>query len=544
MVRSARRDLTRTVWGGLLVGLAAAVAMVSATLALRAWLGLPLPVELASDRIVPMLSIGQFNQMARRLGGLVHAKEVAFRVSLAVQFVLAVLGGVAFVLVAGWLERARAGHGAVGRGRTTPAAGLAGVLAIVFVIEMALLWPVLASNYRGLPPAPARWLAAAGLLLPLGLYWLAVTLVSSNAVAPDPSHRAEADLPSDPSWDPGSRAAISRRAVLTGVGTVAVGFAGAWLTRGLTRRATFGTFGYDGLQTRGPALDAVTPNDEFYVVTKNLIDPRIDAGSWRLSVDGLVDRPRTYRFEDIAALPAVDQPTTLECISNPVGGGLMSNAVWRGVPLRTVLEVAGGRPSASRAVFHAADGYVHTTSIDTAMNPATLLAYRMNGVSLPHRHGYPVRLIVPGTYGEVSVKWVDRIELVDVAVEGYYERQGWRAQYVNTTSRIDQPSKNRTIPLGTVAPIRGVAFAGNRGVSRVEVSTDGGLTWSPARIEYTGGLLTWVLWAYDWRPPAAGEYQLTVRATDGTGAAQDPRDHGSAPSGATGYHRVPVLVAA
>jgi len=220
----------------------------------------------------------------------------------------------------------------------------------------------------------------------------------------------------------------------------------------------------------------------------------------------------------------------------------MSNAVWRGVPLWTVLAAAGPGSLATRAVFHAADGYVHTTGIQKAMAPDTLLVYRMNGVPLPHRHGYPVRVIVPGTYGEVNVKWVDRIELVDHTVEGYYERQGWKAQFVNTTSRVDVPTEGGVIQLGTLVRVKGVAFAGDRGISSVEVSVDGGRTWRVASLGYANRL-TWALWSVDWRPAAPGLYDLTVRATDGTGAVQPERQRGPAPSGATGYHRVRVRVA-
>ena len=538
MFRPARRDLIHVAALGLLAGLAAAASMVAVTLALRALLGLPLPVELANDRIVPTLSIGDFNRLARRLGGLVHGKEVAFRASLATQVILAVLGSAIFVFVTRWLER-RQGE----RGRRIASLILAGLLLVVFALEMALLWPVLASNYKGLPSSPARWAAAAGLLGPLAVYWL--VLVGMHRVL----FRTAGSAPPGPGVDAGrappaavSVRPITRRTLVAGAGTLAVGFAGAWLARGLAGRATFGTFGYDGLQTRGPDVDAITRNDQFYVVTKNLIDPAVSSGLWRLSVGGLVDRPRTYRFKELAALPSVDQPTTLECISNPVGGGLMSNAVWRGVPLHAVLEAAGPRPGATRAVFHAADGYVHTTSIEKAMDPATLLAYRMNGVPLPHRHGYPVRLVVPGTYGEVSVKWVDRIDLVDRAVEGYYEKQGWRAQFVNTTSRIDSPRRDQVVAARSVIPVAGVAFAGDRGVSQVEVSADAGITWQAARIGYAANPLTWALWTFEWQRPTPGQHELTVRATDGTGQLQDARDHGPAPSGATGYHRVRVRV--
>src|SRR5439155_6301766 len=166
------------------------------------------------------------------------------------QFTLAILGGVAFAILAGLLERRARARGAPGRARAWTAMGLAAVLLAVFALEMALLWPVLGSNYRGLRPALARWAAAAGLLVPLALYgvvtvWLSRSLTGA-APATEPAS-AEPAASSDPSSRP-----LTRRAALAGAGTIVLGFVGAWLARGLTRRATFGSFGYDGMQTKGP----------------------------------------------------------------------------------------------------------------------------------------------------------------------------------------------------------------------------------------------------------------------------------------------------
>jgi DMSO/TMAO reductase YedYZ molybdopterin-dependent catalytic subunit len=300
-------------------------------------------------------------------------------------------------------------------------------------------------------------------------------------------------------------------------------------------------FGYEGIEVLGPQVAPITPNKSFYVVTKNLIDPRVDRDRWRLRLGGLVDNPMTLDFGEVGSLRTIEQETTLECISNGVGAGLMSNAVWRGIPLRELIGEARPNAGARRVFLHAADGYTHSTTLEKALEPTTLLAFEMNGEPLPDRHGYPARLIVPGTYGEVSVKWIDRIELVDDDREGYYEKQGWQAQRVHTMSRIDVPKEGSRV---TGAEVRGAAFAGDRGISRVEVSTNGGGRWSEAKIDYHFSDLTWALWSFPWSPSRSGDHQLVVRATDGTGELQSTVEDDSVPDGASGLHRVRVRVEA
>jgi DMSO/TMAO reductase YedYZ molybdopterin-dependent catalytic subunit len=332
-----------------------------------------------------------------------------------------------------------------------------------------------------------------------------------------------------------------RRTFLAGAAASGLALASGGLIQALRSRSALD---YDGLQTRGPDIAPITPNDEFYVVTKNLVDPRVAKDRWRLEVRGLVDRERTYRFEELAALGPVTQETTLECISNPIGGGLMSNAEWRGVRLRTLLEEARPRENARWVLFHAADGYTHSTPLEKALEESKLLAYEMNGEPLPDRHGFPVRLLHPGGYGELSVKWIDRIEVGSEQVEGYYERQGWRAQRVHTMSRIDAPKKNETLPRAPTIAVNGVAFAGDRGIGSVEVSTDDGRTWADARLDYARSPLAWALWSFTWEAPAPGEHTLVVRATDGTGELQSDKREGIAPDGASGLHRKKVRVEA
>jgi DMSO/TMAO reductase YedYZ molybdopterin-dependent catalytic subunit len=294
-------------------------------------------------------------------------------------------------------------------------------------------------------------------------------------------------------------------------------------------------------------VQAITPNDRFYVVTKNVIDPRVEKALWRLEVTGRVDRPHSYTFEELAALPSTTQETTLMCISNAVGGGLISNALWKGTPLPTLLSTARPQPGVVEVVFHAVDGYTDTIPFEKAMDPTTFVAYEMNGAPLPDRHGHPVRILVPGEYGEKNVKWVTQIELVDQEIKGFYEKQGWGPDFViPTRSRFDFPNDHQSFKLPVVAAqpivVKGTAFAGDRGVARVEISFDNAKSWQAARLDYPGSRLSWALWSYDWRPAGPGDYRLVVRATDRTGAIQTAAERGSVPSGATGYHRIMVRI--
>jgi DMSO/TMAO reductase YedYZ molybdopterin-dependent catalytic subunit len=501
--------------------------MVILVVLLRLFLGIPLLAELASDRIIPTLTINQFGRLASKLGGLTRGKEVALIASFALQVALATIAGVAAAIILG--ERPERG-GLWGR-------ALVSVLGVAAVGTVLLLWPVLASNYRGLPPGPATATNVVAILASFALYGV----VFGNALRALTARWREGTAEEGRVEPTGP--VLGRRTLLLGGAGVGLAFISGGLVDVLYRRATVGPNGYDGLTVHGPTTDPITPNDRFYIVTKNLIDPTIDRGLWRLQVSGLVDRPHTYDFDSLASLPSSSQIQTLECISNGVGGGLMSNAMWRGVPLATLLSSARPRPEGRFVLMHAADGYVHVLSLGRAMLPSTLVAYEMNGEPLPHRHGYPARVLVPGTYGEVNVKWVDRVEIVHRPIEGYYERQGWRPWFVTTTSRFDRPHNGQSLSLSEQPDVQmnGVAYAGDRGISRVEVSADGS-TWQDEGIDYAPSRLAWTLWSGTWSPPGPGTYTLTVRATDGRGTVQTSTRRGRAPSGATGYHQVRVVL--
>ena len=272
-------------------------------------------------------------------------------------------------------------------------------------------------------------------------------------------------------------------------------------------------------------VQPITPNDQFYCVTKNVIDPKVNAALWRLEITGLVKTRQTYRIDRLESLPAVEQETTLMCISNGLDAGLMSNALWKGVPMNALLNAASPLPGAAKVRLHGVDNYTDTFPLEKAMDPTTLVVYEMNGQPLADRHGFPARVIVPGYFGEKHVKWITRIEVTDESAVGFYEKQGWGPEFtLPTRSRFDQPDNDSTFGSDAAAKgvtLRGVAFGGDRGISRVEVSLDDGGTWLEAKIDYPGTKLTWVLWSFDWRPAGPDNNTLVVRATDGEGEVQE-----------------------
>lgn len=297
----------------------------------------------------------------------------------------------------------------------------------------------------------------------------------------------------------------------------------------------------------------VTPSDNFYRVDVNIFPPNVDSSTWVVPITGLVSNPLSLDYSQLLAMESVEQYNTLECVSNDVGGDLISTAKWTGVKFSDILAQAGVMPNATYVVFKATDGYSVGIPLTKAMDPGTILAYQMNGVPLPTEHGFPARMIVPGFYGMMNCKWVTSIDVVAETYQGYWQQRGWinEAQY-ETGSSIVTPGNAQVadrfgvagasnVPLGLV-PIAGIAFAGDRGIEKVEVSTDGGNTWIPASVKDPLSQYTWVLWTADWNPPDTGNYSIAVRATDGTGAVQTATIAAPFPGGATGYDIVDIGV--
>ena len=299
----------------------------------------------------------------------------------------------------------------------------------------------------------------------------------------------------------------------------------------------------------------VTPNDKFYRIDTNIIVPSVDANAWRLNVRGLIkDGPLQFTYDELKALPSTSEYATLECISDKIDGDLISTAYWKGVSLKSILDKAQVLPEAIYIVFRCSDGYDVGIPLDRGLMDGTILAYEMNGAPLPAEHGFPVRAIVPGLYGMMNAKWITDIELVDRVYEGFWQRRGWanNAKY-QTHSKIVFPGdalRNRfeelstnAATVGSKSPIAGLAFAGDRGISKVEVSTDGGNTWQTASIKDPLSSNSWVLWALDWIPQNKGKYNIVVRATDNAGNIQSAEVRDIYPNGSMGYHSVDATVA-
>ena len=282
----------------------------------------------------------------------------------------------------------------------------------------------------------------------------------------------------------------------------------------------------------------ITPTKNFYSVTKNLIDPDVAESSWRLQVGGQVDAPYALTVSDLRSLPSVEQAVTLECIENPVGGHLISNASWTGVRLRNILERARVQPSVARITFSSADGYEESLAVEDAMKPEVLVAYAMNGESLPRKHGFPARLIIPGRYGMKNIKWLEKISTTgDLAYRGYWGQRGWdNDAYVRTTSQIAIPTSLGEIIVGEVVQTGGIAYSGDRGIFRVEFSYDGGETWQEATLAPALSPYSWVLWTTQWAPKLDARTTIKVRAIDGKGERQIEEEMEAPPAGTTGLH--------
>ncbi|MFI7280298.1 molybdopterin-dependent oxidoreductase [Micromonospora chersina] len=287
----------------------------------------------------------------------------------------------------------------------------------------------------------------------------------------------------------------------------------------------------------------VTPNREFYRIDTALVVPQVDPATWRLRIHGRVRNPIELSFDDLLARPMVERYVTLACVSNEVGGDLIGNARWLGVPIRELLDEAQPEEGADQVVGRSVDGW--TCGTPTAVlrdGRDALLAVGMNGEPLPVEHGFPVRMVVPGLYGYVSAcKWVTELELTSFAdFDAYWVPRGWSAQGpIKTQSRIDTPRARGGLTAGPVT-VAGVAWAQHRGIRRVEVRVDGG-PWQEATLAPTASVDTWVQWSWRWdaRP---GEHTLQVRATDAGGETQPEQRRPVAPDGATGWHTVRVTV--
>ncbi|MFF0469807.1 molybdopterin-dependent oxidoreductase [Micromonospora zamorensis] len=352
----------------------------------------------------------------------------------------------------------------------------------------------------------------------------------------------------------------SRRRFLTSSGVllgtaVAAGLGGRWLAgrRGVSAAR-------DAIRLPAPVAPAaavpagadlslaqlapyVTSNLGFYRIDTALVVPQVDPDSWRLRIHGRVGTERTYTYADLLARPLVERYVTLACVSNEVGGDLIGNARWLGVPLRELLDEVEPDADADQVVGRSVDGWTCGTPTAALRDGRdALLAVGMNGEPLPVEHGFPVRMVVPGLYGYVSAcKWVTELELTRFAdFDAYWVPRGWSVEGpIKTQSRIDTPRGRNRLTTGPVT-IAGVAWAQHRGIRQVEVRVDDG-EWQQAELAPAVSVDTWVQWSWRW-DATPGEHRLQVRATDATGETQTERTQDVVPDGATGWHTVTVTV--
>jgi len=274
----------------------------------------------------------------------------------------------------------------------------------------------------------------------------------------------------------------------------------------------------------------VTPVGEFYVQSY-ASPPAVTIDQWHLQLTGLVNQPLTLTYTDILAAPQSNFYLTMECIGNPTGGRLIGNALWTGTPLLPFLKQAGVQDAAVEFMLHAADAYETTLPVTDLMQPDIQLVHRMNGEPLTKSHGFPLRIIIPGRYGQKQPKWLMEIEAIANPKQGYWERQGWSNTATIATHAITQKvqgkkvwHKNHQIDLPRTGErgwqqgvtLAGVALDQDQPIQWIKVSTDQGQTWKRAEINQPSSPHEWTLWRYLWQPIQPGRYQLLAQARSQT----------------------------
>ncbi len=289
----------------------------------------------------------------------------------------------------------------------------------------------------------------------------------------------------------------------------------------------------------------LTPVSQHYRIDINTSPPSIPEASWLLKIHGLVANPLQWTLAELRARPALHQFITLACISNTVGGDLIGTTRWSGVSLQQLLPDLALHPNATHLKIHSADGFYEVVALDTIrQDPRVMLTYAWDGLPLPEKHGFPLRIYIPDRYGMKQPKWIESIEAIDQWQPGYWVVRGWdREARMKATSVIDAIATNMMIAQPTRemrVPIGGIAHAGVRGISKVEVRVDNG-EWMPAELRTPLSGQTWVIWRYNW-PIEKGKHTFTVRCYDGNGTPQIELEAPPHPSGATGLDSRSVML--
>ena len=452
------------------------------------------------------------------------AKLAEQGIAIGMTLALVVLGGAIFFA---W-QRGQRSRGRVG---------------LVYGLIIGLLLAAISATRPGASLVAGIWALVAGTLWGLGLAWLQHRLTQLPAIA----------ATTEP---------VNRRQFIVRVGGAAalITVAGAGVGSVLNRRngETVVPAGQqwsanNALPNANAKVQAVqgtrpeyTPLEQYYRIDINLTPPAVAEEDWNLRVEGLVDTPKEYTLAELRAYQPMHQFITMACISNPVGGELTSTTRWTGVPLQELLPEWGLQDTATHLRVSSADGFFEYVALEDIRNDARImLAYAWDGVPLRIRNGFPLRIYIPDHYGMKQPKWIESIEAVDAWAPGYWVVRSWdKEAQMRATAVIDTVGTNMMVDTaGSDAmpiPIGGMAHAGVRGISKVEVRVDDG-EWQAAQLREPMSELTWVLWRFDW-PFESGEHTFTVRCFEGDGTPQITERRPPHPSGATGLNSKQAMV--
>lgn len=282
-----------------------------------------------------------------------------------------------------------------------------------------------------------------------------------------------------------------------------------------------------------------TPISEHYRIDIATRPIEIDGATWTLPFTGLIATERAFTMAQLQSYPASEQYITMQCISNRLGGSLISTTKWTGVPVRDILNELDLAPDAAYLRIDGADNFFEYLSIDMAMNDERVMfCYAWDDQPLPARNGFPLRVYIPDLYGMKQPKWITGITVVSADERGYWVRRGWsQTAQMQTTSVIDTVATQAiyTDDDGiTRVPMGGYAVAGARGISKVEVSINEG-EWTEALLRRPLSDTTWTFWRYDWAFEE-GTHEIRVRTYDADGNLQPTQEQDVRPDGATGIH--------
>ncbi len=267
----------------------------------------------------------------------------------------------------------------------------------------------------------------------------------------------------------------------------------------------------------------------------------IEEATWTLPISGMVAENREWTLDDLKAYDSVEEIITMQCISNRLGGDLISTTKWTGVPVRTLLEELDIEEGGEWLRIDGGDGFFEYVNIDMIMNDERIMfAYFFDDEPLPTRNGFPIRIYIPERYGMKQPKWIISMEVTAEDEQGYWVRRGWSEDAImNTTAIVDVVGQNalyRDADDNIRVPVGGWALAPTRGISKIEVSVDGG-EWEEAMMREPLSDKTWVKWRYDWLFES-GTHNFEVRCYEGDGTLQPTDEQGVRPDGATGIHAV------